>query len=296
MVVSYELTGDWTDGIPKSSKSEFIIGVFKSNSANIIKQNGMSLEEYLRKSEKADHMSWGDLSEIDFRPNIVSKIQGHVRRKITGDYGEISRGGGEHKNLGLGKRLADLLLPPTDYSSWDEGLGGQQGDGGSGGSAGAGEGTPPKTSKKNKKPVLKAYGIPVYGKNEIKQRVQISLGNKSKVRVVVMVLTETSAVKGDTWESEGYLDKPFPVRVDSIVVDRIFIAGSEKSSQKIKAAVTVDKDTKVWDIDFAFIKTNKYKIQQGFEITAPDNKGYIIEGTVSFSLDNIRGVLALESE
>lgn len=296
MVVSYELTGDWTDGIPKSSKSEFIIGVFKSNSANIIKQNGMSLEEYLRKSEKADHMSWGDLSEIDFRPNIVSKIQGHVRRKITGDYGEISRGGGEHKNLGLGKRLADLLLPPTDYSSWDEGLGGQQGDGGSGGSAGAGEGTPPKTSKKNKKPVLKAYGIPVYGKNEIKQRVQISLGNKSKVRVVAMVLTETSAVKGDTWESEGYLDKPFPVRVNSIVVDRIFIAGSEKSSQKIKAAVTVDKDTKVWNINFTFIKTNKYKSQQGFEITAPDNKGYIIEGTVSFSLDNIRGVLALECE
>lgn len=296
MVVSYELTGDWTDGIPKSSKSEFIIGVFKSNSANTIKQNGMSLEEYLRKSEKADHMSWGDLSEIDFRPNIVSKIQGHVRRKITSDYGEISRGGGEHKNLGLGKKLADLLLPPTDYSAWDEGLGGQQGDGGSGGSAGTSSTIPPKTTKKNKKPVLKAFGAPVFGKDEIQQSVQICLGNKTKVRVGAMVLTETSAVKGDTWESTGYLDKPFPVKVNNIVVDKIFIAGSEKTSQKIKTSVVVDKDTKVWDIGFAFTKTDKYKIQQGFEITAPDKKGYVIEGKVSFSLDNIRGVLALESE
>lgn len=296
MVVSYELTGDWTDGIPKSSKSEFIIGVFKSNSANTIKQNGMSLEEYLRKSEKADHMSWGDLSEIDFRPNIVSKIQGHVRRKITSDYGEISRGGGEHKNLGLGKKLAELLLPPTDYSAWDEGLGGQQGDGGSGGSAGTSSTIPPKTTKKNKKPVLKAFGAPVFGKDEIQQSVQICLGNKTKVRVGAMVLTETSAVKGDTWESTGYLDKPFPVKVNNIVVDKIFIAGSEKTSQKIKTSVVVDKDTKVWDIGFAFTKTDKYKIQQGFEITAPDKKGYVIEGKVSFSLDNIRGVLALESE
>lgn len=296
MVVSYELTGDWTDGIPKSSKSEFIIGVFKSNSANTIKQNGMSLEEYLRKSEKADHMSWGDLSEIDFRPNIVSKIQGHVRRKITSDYGEISRGGGEHKNLGLGKKLADLLLPPTDYSAWDEGLGGQQGDGGSGGSAGTSSTIPPKTTKKNKKPVLKAFGAPVFGKDEIQQSVQICLGNKTKVRVGAMVLTETSAVKGDTWESTGYLDKPFPVKVNNIVVDKIFIAGSERTSQKIKTSVVVDKDTKVWDIGFAFTKTDKYKIQQGFEITAPDKKGYVIEGKVSFSLDNIRGVLALESE
>lgn len=297
MVVSYELTGDWTDGIPKSSKSEFIIGVFKSNSANIIKQNGMSLEEYIRKSEKADHMSWGDLSEIDFRPNIVSKIQGHVRRKITSDYGEISRGGGEHKNLGLGKRLADLLLPPTDYSSWDEGLGGQEGDGGSGGDSGTGGGAkPPKTSKKNKKSALKAFGTPVYEKNEIKQRIQISLGNKIKVKVVALVLTETSAVKGDSWESEGYLDKPFPICINSITVDRIFIAGSEKTTQKIKSAVTVDKETKVWDMSFAFTKTNKYNIQQGLEITAPDKKGYIIEGTVSYSLENVRGVLALESE
>ena len=111
-----------------------------------------------------------------------------------------------------------------------------------------------------------------------------------------MVLTETSAVKGDTWESTGYLDKPFPVKVNNIVVDKIFIAGSEKTSQKIKTSVVVDKDTKVWDIGFAFTKTDKYKIQQGFEITAPDKKGYVIEGKVSFSLDNIRGVLALESE
>ena len=296
MVVSYELTGDWTDGIPKSGKAEFIVGVFKANSANVIRQNGMTLEEYLRKSEKADHMSWGDLSEINFHPNIVSKIQGHVRRKITSDYGEISHGGVEHKNLGLGKRLADLLLPPTDYSTWDGGLGGQEGGGGSGGGPSGGRGGTSSPQSKKKKTALKAYGNPEFTKDEIRQHIQICFGEKTNVKIVAMVLTETGSVKCDSWESPNYIGSPFPVKVNKFLVDSIYVAGSRKSAHRnYKPAKEITVDTNIDDIDVKFTKSNKYCVQQGFALTAP-SKNYVVEGTVCYSLDKVRGVLVLESD
>ena len=47
------------------------------NSENrLANTNGIySLEEYVRKSEMADHTSWGDFSMGNNNPRIVSKVQ-----------------------------------------------------------------------------------------------------------------------------------------------------------------------------------------------------------------------------
>lgn len=297
MIVSYELTGDWTDGIPKTGKADFIIGVFKANSSNIIKKNNMMLEEYLRKSEKADHMSWCDISKIDFRPNIVMKVQGHVRRKITADYGEISHGNSEHRNLGLGKRLADLLLPPSDFSSWDDSIGGESGDGGHGGEEknNGGEVSPPKPNKKIKRPVLKAYGNLEFDNNEVRQDIQICFGKMNNVKLISLVLTESGAIRSEKWESEDFLDTPFPINVRGFILKKIYIAGKLKTTQKLCSSVEITVNKTVAFTDFVFINSNKYGVQQGIEITVPDNSGYVIEGTICYSLDNVRGILALEN-
>lgn len=296
MVVSYELTGDWCDGIPKSSKSEFVIGVFKANSGNVIKQNGTLLEEYLRQSEKADHMSWYDSSNSSFQPKIVTKVQQHIRKKITADFGEITRGPADHKNLGLGKRLADLFLPPDDYTPWDEANGGQRGPGGVGGAETGNPPTEVPPAKKSKKPILRAVGAPDFVGDEVLQKVQICFGKKDFLRIATMVATENNTIKSNNWESESYLDKSFPIQVVSMELERIYIAGKPKTSQKLAGSVMLKNDKCAGGLEFNFIKTKTYGVQYGLEIKAPDDSGYVVEGVIAYKLDNVRGALFLEND
>lgn len=298
MVVSYELTGDWNDGIPKSGKSEFIVGVFKANSNNKIRQNEILLEEYLRQSEKADHMSWCDISNSNFHPNIVTRIQQQVRRKITNDFGEITRGTEEHKNFGLGKTLADLLLPPKDFASWDEGNGGIGGEGGTGGyGENGGEfGGGSQNVKKTKRSILRAIGNPSYNADEVTQNIQICFGKQTKVKIASFVITENNSLSSSRWEAADYLDKKFPIEVLSIKLRRIYITGKPKTSQMLKSAFMLNHDNKIAGLDFKFMNTCRFNVQYGLEITAPDDSGYVVEGVISYRLDNVRGALNLEND
>ena len=83
MIVSYEDVGNWVDGIDSSNKDEFIMAIFVLNSDNTLVGDdpNYKLEEYIRKSEMADHNSWGDFSMGNFNPRIVSKVQSQVNSK-----------------------------------------------------------------------------------------------------------------------------------------------------------------------------------------------------------------------
>lgn len=52
--------GNWVDGISASNKDEFIFAIFVLNSENKLTntREPYSLEEYVRKSEMADHTSF----------------------------------------------------------------------------------------------------------------------------------------------------------------------------------------------------------------------------------------------
>lgn len=118
MIVSYEQMGPWADGIPSADGDEFIIGVFKLNSKNEYKlknSKNLSLEEYARRSENADHISWCDYSIDNDNVNIVFKIQKQVKTKISKRFLENERQDVETFNSGLGKLLGDALLPPEDF-------------------------------------------------------------------------------------------------------------------------------------------------------------------------------------
>ena len=88
MIVSYEDVGNWVDGISASSKDEFIFAIFVLNSENKLTntREPYSLEEYVRKSEMADHTSWGDFSMGNNNPRIVSKVQAQVNSKILRNF------------------------------------------------------------------------------------------------------------------------------------------------------------------------------------------------------------------
>ena len=114
MLVSYE-TGDlWTKGIQSTNEDEYIIGVFTLNSKNRIKETGQLLEEYIRKSEKADHTSWEDYNISNKSLKIVSKIQDNISKKISEAFiaKEIID---SSLNSSIGSTLAKILLPPQGF-------------------------------------------------------------------------------------------------------------------------------------------------------------------------------------
>ena len=119
MIVSYENYGPWVDGINSTNKEEFIIAIFVLNSNNRLSgiDENDSLEDYVRKSELADHTSWQDFSFRANNPRIISKIQNHVKNKISKEFSEVDEEISDKLNSGLGKMFGDLLLPPENFGN-----------------------------------------------------------------------------------------------------------------------------------------------------------------------------------
>lgn len=118
MIVSYENISAWTAGIPSTNKSEYIFGIFVPSSLNTFKVNDSpveNLEEYIRKSEMADHTSWNDWTDSHFNPRIISKIQKTVTKVIGNEYASDDI---EHKpkeNSELSRYIGDIILPPDGF-------------------------------------------------------------------------------------------------------------------------------------------------------------------------------------
>ena len=119
MIVSYEDVGGWVDGISSSNRDEYIFAIFVLNSENRLAGtvSGYSLEEYIRKSEMADHTSWRDFSMGNINPRIISKIQGQVNNKISKVFFAEEEENISKINSGLGKMFGDLLLPPENFGT-----------------------------------------------------------------------------------------------------------------------------------------------------------------------------------
>lgn len=116
MIVSYESTGKWADGIPSSDSEHFIFAVFVLNSLNTFKDNpGFTLEEYVRKSEMADHTSWSDWSYGTSNLRPISKIQLQIGKRMTEVFGNEVPESEARQDSGLGRMLGELLLPPESF-------------------------------------------------------------------------------------------------------------------------------------------------------------------------------------
>lgn len=117
MIVSYETVGAWTSGVAEAGEDEYLIAVFVLHSYNQLKNApvNMSLEEYVRKSEMADHTSWSDWSEETYNPRIITKIQNGVSRTLGKVFAPAEESRQPKAKSGLGKMFGDLLLPPDGF-------------------------------------------------------------------------------------------------------------------------------------------------------------------------------------
>ena len=115
MLVSYETEGLWTKTILNSNKDEYLIGIFVLNSKNKFKESEKTLEEYIRKSEKADHTSWEDYNVNNKDLKIISKIKDDTAKKIAQAFTEEEDISDRKLNTNIGNEFAKILLPPQGF-------------------------------------------------------------------------------------------------------------------------------------------------------------------------------------
>lgn len=117
MIVSYENVSEWTDGIPSVDKEHYIIAVFVLNSENKLKDEytGISLDEYVRQSELADHTSWSDINIKSKNLRIVSRIKKNTASKVGKAFEEKVVETKTDINSGYSRYFGEMLLPPENF-------------------------------------------------------------------------------------------------------------------------------------------------------------------------------------
>lgn len=200
MIVNYENIGKWADGLPESDNEHFIFVVFSLNSENSFTDDSkMMLEEYVRKSEKADHTKWDDYNIGDFNPRIISKIQSQILKKVSADFGTENEQPSERQVSGLGTFFGNLLLPPEGY--------GTKPAKGSGSNSGNG------VTIKHKNIFLRIFTDKTkYEDNQMILLMNIkSSNNIATFSLNLGVDSENGNISSDVWENQLGLQMPFEI-------------------------------------------------------------------------------------
>lgn len=202
MIVGYDFSGIWTHRMPYTNENEFIIGLFVANSSNKMKNivdfrthEEITLEEYIRQGEKADHASWTDRNISGTNPRVISKIQNGVIKKISQKFKEKDLDITEKKNIGLGHALANILLPSSDFGRQPI------------------IPTPPTPKPtpfvRSKKTKLTVTSQPVFDKGLISVCFELTV--KKNCTLNLQVVTDFKKICADEWEDEEKVGKKFPL-------------------------------------------------------------------------------------
>lgn len=282
MIVSYETTGAWADSLPETNKDEFLIGIFVLNSDNIINKFDylITLEEYIRQSEKADHTSWNDWAYGGSNPKIVSKIQSHVRSTISKSYNIDNENKGCGRNFGLGKMFGDILLPPEDFGKQP--------------SLGRVGNSEHKNTTSHKGVSLKVeYNKLKFTSNTIEIPFHIKCKkNISEISLDIAIVTENEKISIKEWENE--LEQKVPFILEKVIIEQInkeYIISKENTlTFKDNEEINID------DFNIQFINSIS-RIPYGIIIRTTGSEPYDINGTFLMKPieRNIRTVLDIHA-
>ncbi len=224
MVVSYENVGPWVSNIPPSGKDEYIIGIFVLSSFNKLKNSPTpgTIEEYIRKSEMADHTSWGDWSEGNYNPRFVYRIQSGVNKIISREFSSTQKESKPKVNSGLGKMFGDLLLPPEGF-----------GNGPGGKDKPIPSPNPSDTKRSRFRFAIDPKGIKYLpGKMIIPMNLETSAKKKiSKAGFDMLIDSESKKIDINEWENKMKVETPFTISEFRIQVDNI--DGSKMAAEEL---------------------------------------------------------------
>lgn len=279
MIVGYDYDSTWTHRMPKSNANEYIIGMFVANSMNTLKNitvsksgKKMTLEEYIRQGEKADHASWTDRNIAGHNLRIVANVQKHVINKIKKKYTETVKDTYERQNVGLGHALANMLLPESDFGSASN--------------------LPSKANSRGvKKKSVKKSGIyitggPVYSDGGMTFDVEIHIKDKP-VQIALQVITDFKKLDADVWEADGEIGKKFPLEFQTISITSIQLtSASKKQSCHLYVDISNMRDEDS-NLTLALTQSEMFKSNSYTRICSK-SEWCILEGKLSFAFSDNR--------
>lgn len=295
MIVGYEYTGRWVDGIPKSDKDHYVIGIFIANSNNRLVEEHprlpgqpFLLEEYLRGCEKADHTSWTDWIPNKKYLDIVHRIQSNLSRRMSGILSPKQEVKEMQKDAVLGRMLAKFLLPPEGFGrgpSPSKKL----------------PGGPGRTGVNGTYARFVSLSSPRYDDDLLCIDFELFTGKaNSPIMISLAVQTESGDIEGNEWESGDGVGTPFPVSIKKAVFSSIANAKSQSNELSDKLEL-VNPAVPAKSLGYVFrgITSSTFNRFCGIEIEGAVNK--VIKGSIwikpedrgvrlAIKVDALRGV------
>lgn len=274
MIIDYDGSGLWSSKIINPNDKEFLIGLFIPNSINRLNKTygEITLEEYLRKSEKADHRSWGDWMVVDRNPQIVSKIVDHIARKINKKMTNENSGKYEIQRTSIGKNLASILLPPEDFGKSPTRIGNKR--------RGNGD---KKTRKSIQKTSFMIKSTEIDFQNNKVINFELFIAKQTKTSVVdFRIESENGNIHAEKWEGTDGVGLPFPYSIDEIDIKKIILnENEEKNNPKLQEEYQIFEYLSIEKLE-----TEIYARKFGFKIEKKISGPITINGRIKLSVSN----------
>ncbi len=280
MILKYDIDGSWTSGIVSCEEDSFLIGLFIPNSNNIINSiecnEKISLEEYLRAGEKADHMEWVDTSDYTLKSGyvldlsnlkIVSKIQTNIKNRINKKFEKSAAKAELGVGTELNRRLAELFLPKKGFGKKPTTTI----------SGGGKTNSTSNFSSKIRMSSMELFGLEYNNENLswIKNLVLKIAPSERKVQYRFSINTDGNNIKANKWEEEGL---EFPVAIKAIYIESLTML--DGSIVKLDQTINQNKTTEYYN--FRKLITSKMGVWYGFSIEIINSEIISLKGKMEY--------------
>ncbi len=268
MIVGYDYNGPWTSRIPRTADDEYIIGLFIANSANTFKElkdrdndRSLTVEEYLRQCEKADHAVWADKSIDGNNTKLIVRMQNGVNNKIAAEFKDTSPKTEIKRNLGLGHALAKFLLPTKGFGleATDPAKPPVRPD-------------PSRVSGK-KKAVLNVLGDPIYCADSFTIEFEL-VQNISCCEINLQIVTDYNRIGATSWREDTGKNFPFSLEEINITEIKPEKKGTHWQKRNIQIKAISKRDIETDDVKILMKKSLGSEKVTGFEIMRKTNIGF----------------------
>ena len=274
MIVNYDYGGPWTSGMPRTDKDTWIVGLFTANSANTFVSltnpetgNLMSVEEYIRQSEKADHAAWGDKSYNNQNPRLIRKIQNQVNNRVMKTFGSVTTDQGPRTNLGLAHALANLLLPPEGFGSQSSVPVRSTKTPGQSGSIGSGTDRLPFIIEDGVRSFPEGMGIPF----------TCSLKQGESCKICLQIFTDYKKYDAENWEDPAQAGLAFPAEFWGVKIESAREPGKKGPPYKRTDSHSASEEKVVTeDAEIQFETTSLYHTKASMILSS--RNGWILHG------------------
>lgn len=264
MILKYDINEAWTNGIVNNEPDKYLICLFIPNSSNTVSvvykditgescQLKISIEDYLRASERAEHSDWTDSLDYTFPDGkkadtsnlrMVEKIQRNIknefnrRNKVNEDKQII------HVGTALNQKLASMFLPKRGFGKRPINVA-----------------KPPVGNRPTRRNVSKTkfeFGnLKIDSDSSFVKDFKIFLKpNDKKIEFEFEIASEGEAVSAEKW-----IEDSFPIDTMAIEINKIVTKEGEKEINHFFAF-----NDSYSNINFAWISLNN-KFNYGFKLS-----------------------------